>query len=85
METLTEFIIELIDEGFFDKSRTFKEIRIKVENEIGMIQHSTSYPVILNVCVKGRLSRLKNNNYYWEYVRTVQEECIQTKEDEDGN
>ncbi len=73
MMVVTNVIKYIISTGFFDYPKTFKEISRRVYSEVGEMQYSTLYPVVLHVCAQGLLSRKKNKNNYWEYVKVNQE------------
>lgn len=67
--TITNDIHDLIDSCFFDKPRSLKEIKIKLENNGVDVKPQTLHPVIINIVANGWLIRQRNKSERWEYIK----------------
>ncbi len=67
--SITEVLTNLIKEGFFDKSKKFREVRNCLEKEGLIIPSSTVHPILSRLVIHGKLKRAKGEDDLWEYVK----------------
>ena len=67
--SITDVLIKLIKEGFFDNPKRFREISNRLEREGIFIPSSTVHPVLSRLVAHGKLKREKGEEDFWEYAK----------------
>ena len=65
--SVTDELIKIIQKGFFNKPKTFRDISNNLEMKGIKVVSTTLHPVLSRLIVKNKLKRSKNKEGLWEY------------------
>jgi len=68
-KSLTETITQLIKNGYFDESKTAREVLIRLEKVGVHVPSTTLHPILARFVMKDTLKRERNKSEVWEYKK----------------
>ena len=67
--SITNELIKMVQKGFFDKPKIFKEISHHLINKGIKVASTTLHPVLSHIILKNKLKRKRNKEGLWEYKK----------------